>query len=792
MKPTSLLLLAATLASSADTVSWNLNDWGDSPTGATPTAGVVDVPFWNDTFLDGGYPMTDLRDSTGATTTLDISWSSNAGQWNQGPGGYHLGTDDDGTLNREVLWGYVNGLGAAGASVTLSEIPYVTYDVYVYFAADDETRTGTVTDGTTTYSFGVLDGQVPEPTGNALFAQTTDTGVAYPEANYAVFSGLSGATQTFSTHFMNAAADADDYGGITAIQIVGTLPEMVQIVTDPANQSVAVDADATFSVAASGDLPHTFQWEYSTDGSTGWSPLGGETNSTLGLIGVSLGDEGFYRVVVTGAGSSATSAAAELDAFYAAPEFFEQPSGAYAVAGTTVTFTADATTYGLPSYQWFKDGNPMPGETDFMLELAGVGASDEGDYVLRVTDDIEPGLFADSEVATLVTFPAWTGLFSEEPFDTAAGYALGVLPAQNPSITGYSGPWEDVDFGDAEPAIMAGSLSYPDPLYLGASGDMVGKDADLIGIAVEDCGRTYRLLSPELVVADNTSGVRYLSFLYRNGNENAADAPTVYSALGLYDGDTADGNRHFEAGVADDAGLGANLFSRVNNDGLAVADFGALDSDVHLFVVKFDLSADAFSDSVTVWMDPTLGSGDAAGGTTFDFRDIRFDRIAFSDYASNSMAWDEVRWGDSFDGVTLNPSPPMGYAGWIAGYDVGDLDGFDDDADGDGYDNGTEYYLGTDPSAFTERFTGLELSGSTFSFQHPQNGPAPGDVSAGYRWSTDLSAWNDDGAASGGTTVSFSASPDTPVAGTTTVTGTIVGTIPGRLFVNLEVLETAP
>ena len=206
-------------SASAAVVSWNLNNWGDSPTGASPTAGVVATSFWNDTWLDSmSNPDTDLRDSTGGATTIDISWTSTNGTWNQS-GNTHKGADADGTLNREILTGYLNGTGANSTSVTLSQISYTTYDVYVYFASDDSARSGTVTDGTTTYSFGVLDNMIAGT--NALFAQTTDTGSGNPEANYAVFSNLSGASQTFSTSFMTAG----QYGGIAAIQIVEIVPE---------------------------------------------------------------------------------------------------------------------------------------------------------------------------------------------------------------------------------------------------------------------------------------------------------------------------------------------------------------------------------------------------------------------------------------------------------------------------------------------------------------------------------------------------------------------------------------
>jgi hypothetical protein len=210
-----IVLLTGAATSQAEVISWNLNNWGDSPTGASPTAGVVAVPYWNDSWLDGDNTI-NLRDSTGLATTLDIGTASSSGTWSIGF--VHVGLDADGTMNREMLKGYLNGNGAASTSLTLSQIPYASYEVYVYFASDDSARVGTVTDGTTTYSFGMLDNMIAGS--NALFAQTTDTGLLFPEANYAVFSGLSGDSQTFSTSFMNAG----EYGGISAFQVVA-VPE---------------------------------------------------------------------------------------------------------------------------------------------------------------------------------------------------------------------------------------------------------------------------------------------------------------------------------------------------------------------------------------------------------------------------------------------------------------------------------------------------------------------------------------------------------------------------------------
>jgi hypothetical protein len=131
------------------------------------------------------------------------------------------------------------------------------------------------------------------------------------------------------------------------------------------------------------------------------------------------------------------------------------------------------------------------------------------------------------------------------------------------------------------------------------------------------------------------------------------------------------------------------------------------------------------------------------------------------------------------------------FANWIGGYSgLNGLTGFNDDADFDGLDNGLENFLGTAPNAGNAGLTAGSLSGNTFTFTHPQNATPASEVSAPvYTWSTDLVNWNATGASSGGITVNLLATPNTPSAGTTTVSATVIGTAPSKLFVRLGVSQ---
>jgi MYXO-CTERM domain-containing protein len=66
-----------------------------------------------------------------------------------------------------------------------------------------------------------------------------------------------------------------------------------------------------------------------------------------------------------------------------------------------------------------------------------------------------------------------------------------------------------------------------------------------------------------------------------------------------------------------------------------------------------------------VWIDPTLGAGDASGGVTVSGANLIWVRLALSDYDGNSAAWDEIRWGTTFDSVTAVPEPAAALLGGL-------------------------------------------------------------------------------------------------------------------------------
>ena len=197
------------------TISWNYDRFG-TVTGDL-FAGVQPVNNWNNSWPSD--PRNDLIDSSGQATTLDITYSA-VSSWNIQ--GIHPGIDADGTGNKELLNGYLNAGFAAWnppvtkSSVTLSQIPHGYYDLIVYFSSDVAGREGEVTDGRGVFFFSTL-GPASISGENAQLVQTTQqTAGTWPAANYAIFSGLTGSSQTISVQMR----DTDEWGGIAGFQVV--------------------------------------------------------------------------------------------------------------------------------------------------------------------------------------------------------------------------------------------------------------------------------------------------------------------------------------------------------------------------------------------------------------------------------------------------------------------------------------------------------------------------------------------------------------------------------------------
>ena len=220
-------VLTVFAAGNAFAASIGLNFVGGSANGApTPlaaadVAGVVPQMNWNNGSLAAGSSTVNtggtLVDSTGASVApgTTVSWSAN-GTWGAG----NTGNPDEALMN-----GYIDVTGAPGntGSVIFTGIPYAQYDVIAYFGSDGDDRTGTISDGTTTFSYNThSSGGHVFP---AEFLQTTDTGGGNPDANYAVWTGETSPSLTITI------TRGSNNSGFHGIQIIDTTPPVPEPVS---------------------------------------------------------------------------------------------------------------------------------------------------------------------------------------------------------------------------------------------------------------------------------------------------------------------------------------------------------------------------------------------------------------------------------------------------------------------------------------------------------------------------------------------------------------------------------
>jgi hypothetical protein len=173
---------------------------------------------------------------------------------------------------------------------------------------------------------------------------------------------------------------------------------------------------------------------------------------------------------------------------------------------------------------------------------------------------------------------------------------------------------------------------------------------------------------------------------------------------------------------------------------------------------------------------------------------------------SNSSNWaTQGATGDQSNDTTapdlpFNPAPftlvisSDNFAAWIGGYDFSAYPGADlsadGDADHDGIPNALENILGTTPAATSPGLTNVSASGANLVFRHTRNATPVSDLSASYQWSADLANWHDDGAESGGITVTCGkpvvVTPGDPDL--VEVTAAISGA-PAKVFIRLRAVQ---
>ena len=253
--------------------------------------------------------------------------------------------------------------------------------------AANTTYTVTATGGScsTTSSVAVTANALPtitvdNPTASVCAGGTGASITASGASTYSWTSSSSGYTSTSNsitvtptvatTYTVNGTDGNGCVGSTTAVVSVYA---PVAITAQPGNQVVLINDPASFAVTASGS-GLTYQWEYSTNGTT-WSTLTGETNATYSIASADASLNAYqYHCIVSGTCNTVTSNPATLTV--GSVSITAQPTAQTVCSTSSATFSI--TTSGtVTDYQWQYSTNGttwtnVSGETSSSLTLSSL------------------------------------------------------------------------------------------------------------------------------------------------------------------------------------------------------------------------------------------------------------------------------------------------------------------------------------------------------------------------------------------------------------------------------------
>jgi len=167
---------------------------------------------------------------------------------------------------------------------------------------------------------------------------------------------------------------------------------------------------ALISAVAAGQGQGSLTYQWLKNGAF-YSNPDGNTNA-LTFPSSAASDSGQYQLIATTShGLSATSAVANLWVTNppVPPTITVQPTNREVTFGETATFHVAATGPGTISYQWNRNGTPIPGETNPLLTIPNVQTNNNttGTYTCGVTNEFG-GMLSSNAVLTAVPVPVVT------------------------------------------------------------------------------------------------------------------------------------------------------------------------------------------------------------------------------------------------------------------------------------------------------------------------------------------------------------------------------------------------
>ncbi len=171
----------------------------------------------------------------------------------------------------------------------------------------------------------------------------------------------------------------DQWGCNATDSVHLTMLEPVVIETQPLPQQACPGEEVSFSVAASGIEPLSYQWLKNGE------PIADETENTLALQAINHEDEGIYSCEITNACGTIASEEVALEV-YTPLTLLTQPLSQNVCPGEELILSVEISGEEPISYQWKKDGTDLLNATGSSLIIDNASPDDEGVYSCEISN----------------------------------------------------------------------------------------------------------------------------------------------------------------------------------------------------------------------------------------------------------------------------------------------------------------------------------------------------------------------------------------------------------------------
>ena len=184
----------------------------------------------------------------------------------------------------------------------------------------------------------------------------------------------------FTVVISNAVGSVTSSSATVTVNAASVAPA---ITTQPGSQSVTGGQKASFSVAASGTAPFTYQWK-----KNGSNIAGANTSSYTTPAATGADNGAVYSVTVSNSAGTVTSSNATLTVTEG-PIISPQPASQTVAVGQTASFSATVSGTAPFTYQWKKNGSNIAGANSSSYTTPATTGADNGAvYAVTVRNSV--------------------------------------------------------------------------------------------------------------------------------------------------------------------------------------------------------------------------------------------------------------------------------------------------------------------------------------------------------------------------------------------------------------------